>query len=158
MVASNNGTVLLSCATTLALDLMQPHTWLDYLPPTASLITSIADHPKKTKSEFSVHVSRKESKVSNCNGIVPQLITIRNEILDANSDVIDGIGCFPGPLYHIQFDPSVTPKQTPCWPISVHLKESFKKEIGKMLPAGVLKPIHQATPWINSFFTSWGEW
>ena len=46
-VASNNGSVLLSCATTLALGMIQPHTRLDYLPPRASLITSSADHPKE---------------------------------------------------------------------------------------------------------------
>ena len=33
----------------------------------------------------------------------------------------------------------------------MHLKEAFKKEIDKMLQAGVLKPVHQATPLINSF-------
>ena len=43
------------------------------------------------------------------------------------------------------------PKQTPCCPIHVHLKESFKQEIDKMLRAGILKPVHKATPWINSF-------
>ena len=46
-VASNNGSVLLSCVTTLALGLIQPCTRLDYLPPRASFITSSADHPKK---------------------------------------------------------------------------------------------------------------
>ena len=50
-VASNNGSVLLSCVTTLALGLIQHHTRLDYLPPRASLITSNDDHPKKTKSQ-----------------------------------------------------------------------------------------------------------
>ena len=65
--------------------------------------------------------------------------------------VFDGIGHFPGPLYHIQVDSSVTPKQTPCQQIPVHLKEAFKKEIDKMLQKGVLKPVNQATPWINSF-------
>ena len=35
--------------------------------------------------------------------------------------------------------------------MTVHLKEPFKQEINKMLQAGVLKPGHQATPWINSF-------
>ena len=48
-VASNNGIVWLSCVTTLALGLIQPHTRLDYLPPRASLITSSADHPKEDK-------------------------------------------------------------------------------------------------------------
>ena len=33
----------------------------------------------------------------------------------------------------------------------VHLKEPFKQEIAKMLQAGILKPVYQATPWINSF-------
>ena len=48
-------------------------------------------------------------------------------------------------------DPIVTPKQTPCQPIPVHLKEAFKKEIDKLLQVGVLKPVNQATPWINNF-------
>ena len=105
-VASNNGSVLLSCVTVLALGLIQPHTKLDYLPPRASLITSSTDHPKKTKSQVSVHVSRKESEVStvsNCKGMVPI-------IHYPYSDVFDGIGCFPGPPYHIQVNPSITPK------------------------------------------------
>ena len=78
------------------------------------------------------------------------LITNKEEILANYSDILDGIGCFPGSPYHIQVDPCVTPKQTPCSPVQVHLKESFKKEIDKMLQVGVLKPVNQANPWINS--------
>ena len=76
-VASNNGSVLLFCVTTLALGLIQPHTRLDYLPPRASHITSSTDHPKKTKSQVSAHVSRRESIVYNHKCIVPKLITRR---------------------------------------------------------------------------------
>ena len=47
--------------------------------------------------------------------------------------------------YHIQLDPSITPNQTPCRPIPVHLKEVFKHDIDKML-----KPVHEAKLWINS--------
>ena len=65
--------------------------------------------------------------------------------------------CFPGLPYHIQIDPSVTPKQTPCQSIPVHLKRPFKQEIDKMLQAGVLKPVHQAIPWINSFILVEGK-
>ena len=150
-VASNNGNVLLSCVTTLALGLIEPQNRLDYLPPRTSLITSSADHPKKTKSKISVHVSKKEIEVSNCKVMVSRLITSKEQILVNYSDVFGGIGCFPGPPYHIQVDPSVTPKQTTCQPIPVHLKETFKKEIYRMLQVGVLKPVNQATPWINSF-------
>ena len=59
-VATNDGSVLLSCTTTLALGLMQPRTRLDYLPSRASLITSSVEHPKKTKSRLSVHWSKQE--------------------------------------------------------------------------------------------------
>ena len=41
-VAANDGSMLLSCKTTLMLGLIQPRTRLDYLPPRASLITSSA--------------------------------------------------------------------------------------------------------------------
>ena len=105
-VVSNNGSVLLSCTTTLELGLIQPCSRFDYLPPRASLITSSADHPEKTKSKINVHVSRQESTVptmSNCKGKIPKLVTSKGEILVAYSDVFDGIGCFQrSPLpYHV---------------------------------------------------------
>ena len=82
---------------------------------------------------------------------VNKLITTKEEILEHYPDVFEGIGNFPGPPYSIQLDPSIPPKQTPCCPVPVHLKESFKQEIDKMLKAGILNPVHEATPWINSF-------
>ena len=66
-------------------------------------------------------------------------------------DMFDVIGKCPGKPYKIQLNPKVPPKQTPCRPVPIHLKEAFKAEIDKMLKAGVLKPIQEATPWINSF-------
>ena len=63
----------------------------------------------------------------------------------------EGIGRFPGPPYHINIDPMVPPKQTPCRPVPIHLKSAFQKEINQMLQAGVLLPVNKATPWINSF-------
>ena len=68
-----------------------------------------------------------------------------------NPIVFEGYGKFPGPPYTIHLDPSIQPKQTPCHPVSIHLKEGFKKGIDKMLQVGVLKPVTEATPWINSF-------
>ena len=86
-VASNNGSVLWSCVTTVALGLIQTHTRLDYLSPKASLITSSADHPKKTKSKISVHVSKKESEVSNHKSMLSKLIISKEQILFNYSDV-----------------------------------------------------------------------
>ena len=77
---------------------------------------------------------------------VPKLITKKDQILQEYRDVFERIVNFPGPSYHIQIDPSITSKQTPCHPIPVHLKEAFKQEIDQMLQAGVLKPVHEATP------------
>ena len=58
-VATNDGSVLLSCKTTLMLGLIQPRMRLDYLQPRASLITSATDHPKKTK--VSLHIEKQEA-------------------------------------------------------------------------------------------------
>ena len=62
-----------------------------------------------------------------------------------------GIRCFPEPPYLIHVDPNITSKQTPCQPVPIHLKEPFKQETDKMLQAGILKPVPQATSRINSF-------
>ena len=57
-VVMSDESVLLSCKTTLMLGFIQLRTKLDYLPPRASLITSSADHPKKTK--VTLHVQKQE--------------------------------------------------------------------------------------------------
>ena len=54
---------------------------------------------------------------------------------------------FRSPIPHI----GITPKQTPCRPIPVHLGVAFRQEIDTVLKVGFLKPIHEATPWINRF-------
>ena len=173
-VATNDGSVLLSCKSTLALDLIQPRSRLDYLPPRASLITSTQDHPRKTKQVLApaqIHRSKQLStqsktkveastapnaqdsqKVSTMKQYKPhKMITSKDQIMRLYPDVFDGIGKFLGPPYTIHLDPSIQLKQTPCRPVPIHLKEAFKKEIDKMLQAGVLKPVTEATPWINNF-------
>ena len=81
----------------------------------------------------------------------PSLITNQKQILQEYPDVFEGIEKFLGPPYHIQVDPTVKPKQTPCRPIPIHLKDAFQKEINQMLLASVILPVNEATPWINSF-------
>ena len=81
--------------------------------------------------------------------ITKKLVTQKEHIMDQYPDVFEGIGQFPG--YHIQIDPKVPPKQTPCRMVSVHQKELFKKELDKMVDTGILKPVHDSQPWINSF-------
>ena len=122
-VAMNDWSVLLSCKSTLLLGLIQPRPRLDYLPPRASLITSSADHPKKTKEvshttkqEVSTQTTKQEVAVQTppAKRQVPKLITSTEMILHEYPDVFEEIGKFPGPDYHIQVDLSTPPKQTPC--------------------------------------------
>ena len=107
--AQNDGSVLISCTTMLALGLIQPYTRLDYLPPTASSITSSVDHLKKT-NRVSVHSSMKEvstqssqevATVPDQQYLVPKLVTGKEQILQSYPEVSEGIGCFSGPQYHI---------------------------------------------------------
>ena len=146
-VASNEGSVLLSCTTLLALELIQTRSRLDYLPPQAKLITSAADHPDITKK--TAHQAK--AKVKPKKPLPINIVTKKVDIKEHYADVFEGVGHFPGPPYHIQLDPKVPPKQTPVRPVPVHLKEAFKQELDKMLQAGNLKPVHEATPWINSY-------
>ena len=53
-IASNEGSILLSCNALLTLGLIQSRPILDYLPPRVSLITSSEDHPRKTKTQVQV--------------------------------------------------------------------------------------------------------
>ena len=63
---------------------------LDNLPPRVSLITSSADHPKKTKSKINVHsFKERESEVSNHKDMVSKLITSKEQILANYADVFD---------------------------------------------------------------------
>ena len=146
-VANNDGSMLLSCNSTLALDFIQPRSRLDYLTPRASLITSTQDHPKKTKqAQPSVHrlqqvTTQSKHQVETTQTKKQQaskLISSKDQIMMQYPDVFEGFGKLPGPPYTIHLDPSIQPKQTPCWPVPIHLKESFKKEIDKMLPVGIL--------------------
>ena len=127
--ASNNGSVLLSCATMLALGLIQPCTRLQYLPPEASLITSSSNNPQKTKCQPAIHVSKKECTVSTQLATVPKLIASKDQILQVYPEVLDGIACFPGPPYHIHVDQGIILKQTSCWPVPVHLKSHSHKRL-----------------------------
>ena len=155
-VAKNDGSVLLSCTPTLVLGLIQARTRLDYLPPRASLMTSSVDHPQETKCQVAVHSLTTDSAVPLQKKVVPKkegprLIISKEQILKYYRDVFEWNGKFPGLPYHIQHDPGVPLKQTPCHPILVHLKEAFQQGVNKMLQEGVPKPVQIATPWINSF-------
>ena len=57
----------------------------------------------------------------------------KEQIQEQYPELYTGIGQFPGEPYHIHTNQSITPKQTPCRPIPVHLKQTFRQEIEKCL-------------------------
>ena len=65
-VPKENGSVLLSCRTTMELGLIRPCARLDYLPPRASLLTSTCDQPSKTRTHKpNIHYTKeKPTKVT----------------------------------------------------------------------------------------------
>ena len=168
-ITKDNGSILPSCRTTMELGLIKPRACLNYLPPKARLLTSTCDQPSKTKiyiptihctQEAATPIKRLASQKNKTStpqlqhSVIQndaQLITEKQHIMARFPDVFEGVGKFPGEPYKIQLDPKVPFKQTPCRPVLIHLKQAFKAEIDEMLTAGVLKPVQEATPWINSF-------
>ena len=74
-VAKENGSILLSCRTTMELGLIKPHAHLDYLPPKARLLTSTCDQPSKTKVyKLTIQCTKERAKFSM--KIAPQQNTI----------------------------------------------------------------------------------
>ena len=109
-VASNEGSMLLSCNTSLTLGLIQSRPRLDYLPPRASLITSNKDYPRKTKTQVRVQkhevITKTNDQRHNIQGSIskpPTLITNQEQILQEYPDIFEGIGKFPGPPYHFRW-------------------------------------------------------
>ena len=102
-VASNEGSILLSCNALLTLGLIQSRPRLDYLPARVSLITSSEDHPRKTKTQVQVQkhevITKKHDQCHNIqdNTSKPStLITTQDQILQEYPDIFEGIGKFPG--------------------------------------------------------------
>ena len=117
-IVSNEGSVLLSCNTSLTLGLIQSRCRLDYLPPRVRLITSNVDHPRKMKEQVQVQkqevVTKQPYQHHNTQSTtLPKLITTQCQILQEYPDVFEGIGKFPGPPYHIHVDPGVMPQTHP---------------------------------------------
>ena len=66
-------------------------------------------------------------------------------------DCFQGLGKFQGEPHHIEVDPSVPVKMTPCRPMPLYKQSIFKQHLVEMQAASIMKPVEQATPWINSF-------
>ena len=63
-VAYSEGSVLISCITSLALGLIKPHASLDHLPPGCNIISSSADQPINDKCQLNIYMLLEKSKIS----------------------------------------------------------------------------------------------
>ena len=73
-VTSHEGSVVISCVTTLELSLIQPCNNLDSLPFNASLISSIADNPRKNRSQKNMQVSKPVQKMCSSKDQSPRVL------------------------------------------------------------------------------------
>ena len=139
-------------------------TWLDKtkaetgLPPTRNKsYHQLCRSPQENKSSITYNKTKVSAQTTKqevaaqtpaANRQVSKLITSKEMILHEYPDVFEGISKLPGSDYHIQVDPSIPSKQTPCKPIPVNLKDKFQQEIKKM---GYLLQCMKQPQWINSF-------
>ena len=153
-VVKEEGSVLMSWETVFVLQLLDVKPRLEYHPPRVMLISSAANQPKRE-----IHPQSTTSALPTSTSTVPQensprrvkIVKSKEQIQEQYPELFKGIGWFQDEPYQIHANPSITPKQTPCRPIPVHLKQTFQQEIEEMLAIRVIKPVHEATPWINSF-------
>ena len=63
-VTHNEGSVLISCTTNLALGLIEPHVSSDQLPSGSNIISSSADQPRNSKPQLNVYMLMEASITS----------------------------------------------------------------------------------------------
>ena len=106
LCCQRNGSILLSCRTTMELGLIWPCAQLDYLPSRASLLTSTCDQPSRTKTHKpNIHCTIEKSTMvttsKNGNVRAPQLqntaiskdnrvVTRKEQIMARFPDVFEG--------------------------------------------------------------------
>ena len=72
-------------------------------------------------------------------------------LLKEYEDVFTGIGCFPGPPYHIETNQDMPPVIHPQRQVPIQLQDAYQEELERLIQAGILLPIHdEYTPWVNS--------
>ena len=132
-VTNQEGSVFLCCENVLSLELITPKDGFEEIEDEATLISGTMDINQTTSL------------------LTKQLVTSKDDIIKYFPEILEGLGKFPGEPYHINVDPSVPPKCLPARPVPVHQQAAFKQQLDDMIQAGVIVPVTEATPWINSY-------
>ncbi|CAF1016621.1 unnamed protein product [Brachionus calyciflorus] len=59
------------------------------------------------------------------------------------------IGCLKGQEIELHIDPNVKPVQQKLRPTPFHMRESFDKELQKMIEQDIIEPVTGPTPWVS---------
>ena len=148
-VTQDEGSVLLSCSTSLKLEVIEVPEQRP-IPPYMPIYTSSIDKPKFT-DQYVVYQNEIIEIYDKQNP--NRVIKSKQDIKRLYPSVFTGIGKFPGEPYQIQLDPNVPPRQMPYRPVPVHLEKQFNGKIKEMEETGVIKKVLQEefTPWISSY-------
>ena len=132
-VTQEEGSVLLSCSTSLKLEVIEVPDQRP-IPPYMPIYTSSLDKPSFTEQ----YVVCQNQIIEIYDRQNPnRIIRSKQDIKRLYPYVFTGIGKFPGEPYQIWLDPSVPPWQMPYRPVPVHLEEPFNGNIKEMEETGV---------------------
>ena len=148
-VTQEEGSVLLSCSTSLKLEVIEVPEQKP-VPAYMPIYTSSLDKPSFTE-QYVVYQNEIIEVYDKQNP--NRIIRSKQDIKRLYPSVFTGIGKFPGEPYQIWLDPSVPPQQMPYRPVPVHLEEPFNGKIKEMEETGIIKKVGQEefTPWISSY-------
>ncbi len=73
----------------------------------------------------------------------------KDSLLEEYPDVFQGTGKLAG-AYHIEVDPSVSPKVHPPRRMPVATLDKLKAELDKLVKEDIIKPVTEPTPWVSS--------
>ena len=120
-VAINDGSVLLSCKTTLLLGLIQPRPRLDYLLPRASLYHQLCRSLQRKQKQYyiqqqhvvSTQTTKQEvaTQTPAAKRQVPKVITSKDMILHEYPDVFEGLASSPGQITIYRWTPAYHPRK-----------------------------------------------
>ena len=75
----------------------------------------------------------------------------KEKILEAYTDVFEGLGTLPGEPYKFRLKENYVPARHALRKVPIHLQEDFHAEIHDLVKQGVLEKVEHSTEWVNSF-------
>ena len=104
----------------------------------------------KTETEIKIPDCKLKGNRVIANGKEHALPLTKEYILDEYRDVFEGIGTLPGGKYSITMRKDAKPVQHAARVVPEKKKPAYKKELLRLMRLGIITPVTEHTPWINS--------